>query len=101
MNMSQNIKISKYQNIKYCHYLQAEYFTVAVRTVNKEGVPHRSISLMVIEKSMKGVYTSRMKTQGWLTSTTTYVVFKNVKVPKTHIIGEPGLGFKPLMVCNI
>ena len=57
----------------------------------------------VIEKSMKGVYTSRMKTQGWLSSTTTYVVFRNVKVPRSHIIGKEGMGFKPLMhnVCNI
>eukprot|EP01084_Bolivina_argentea_P183358 316415_1 len=77
--------------------MKAAYFTVAVRTVSKEGVAHKNISLMVIEKAMKGVYTSRMKTQGWLTSTTTYVVFKNVKVPKTHLIGKEGLGFKPLM----
>ena len=68
--------------------MKAAYFTVAVRTINKEGVPHKNISLMVIEKAFKGVYTSRMKTQGWLTSTTTYVVFRNVKVPKSHIIGK-------------
>lgn len=77
--------------------MKAEYFTVAVRTINKNGIPHKSISLMVIERSFKGVYTSRMKTQGWLTSTTTYVVFRNCLVPKSHIIGREGLGFKPLM----
>merc|ERR1719384_386540 len=77
--------------------MKADYFTVAVRTVNKAGIPHKNISLIVIEKTMKGVYSSRMKTQGWLTSTTTYVIFSNVKVPKSHIIGKEGLGFKPLM----
>eukprot|EP00484_Ammonia_sp_Unknown_P026654 CAMPEP_0197035706 /NCGR_PEP_ID=MMETSP1384-20130603/13425_1 /TAXON_ID=29189 /ORGANISM="Ammonia sp." /LENGTH=413 /DNA_ID=CAMNT_0042465799 /DNA_START=41 /DNA_END=1282 /DNA_ORIENTATION=+ len=77
--------------------MKAEYFTVAVRTISKEGVPHKNISLMVIERSFGGVHTSRMKTQGWLTSTTTYVVFRNCRVPKSHIIGQEGLGFKPLM----
>ena len=83
--------------------MKADYFTAAVRTTDKYGNVNKKISLMLIEKSMKGVYCSRMKTQGWWTSTTTYIVFKNVKVPKTHIIGKEGMGFKPLMhnVCNI
>jgi len=77
--------------------MKAEYFTTAVRCVDAQGNSSGRISLMVIERSMKGVFTSRMKTQGWLTSTTAYVVFRNVRVPKSHIIGKEGLGFKPLM----
>merc|ERR1719445_81418 len=77
--------------------MKAEYFTTAVRCVDAQGNTSKRISLMVIERGMKGVYTSRMKTQGWLTSTTAYVIFKNVRVPKSHIIGKEGMGFKPLM----
>eukprot|EP01084_Bolivina_argentea_P138484 243780_1 len=77
--------------------MKAAYFTVAVRTTDKNGKVSPKITLMVIEKSMKGVFCSRMKTQGWWTSTTTYVVFKDVVVPRTHIIGKEGMGFKPLM----
>ena len=76
--------------------MKANYFTVAVRTdPTKKGM--KGVSLVLIEANRKGVYRSRMKTQGWLSSTTTYVIFKNVTIPKTNLIGKLNDGFRPIM----
>ena len=46
---------------------------------------------------MHGVTVSRMKTQGWWSSNTAYVLFKNVRVPKSHLIGKENQGWKIIM----
>ena len=46
---------------------------------------------------MKGVSVSKMKTQGWWSSNTAYVLFKNVRVPKSNLIGEENGGWKIIM----
>ena len=71
--------------------MKAEYMTVAVRTGGK-GM--NGISLLLLESSMPGIKRTRMKTQGWWTSTTAYIRLENVKVPTNHIIGELNNGFK-------
>jgi len=48
------------------------------------------ISLLLLEKTMKGVHTRRMKCQGMTMSGTTYIVFENVEVPVENMIGEKG-----------
>jgi len=76
--------------------MKADYFTVGARTdLNCKGF--NGVTLFLVEKTRKGVFTSRMKTAGWWSSTTTYIVFKNVRVPAKNIIGTLNQGFKPIM----
>jgi len=72
----------------------ADYFTVAVRTGEK-GMT--GISLLLIEKTMKGVTTRQMDCQGVWASGTTYITFEDVRVPVTNLIGQENHGFKYIM----
>lgn len=69
----------------------ADYHTTAVRT---GGPGAGGISLLLIEKSMPGVKTREMNCQGLTGSGTTYLVFEDVKVPVSNLIGKEGNGFK-------
>lgn len=71
--------------------MNADYFTTAVRT---GGPGMEGISMLLIEKTMPGVSVRRLKTQGWWSSTTTFVKFENVRVPVKNIIGEENKGFR-------
>ena len=74
--------------------MKADYFTTAVRT---GGPGMKGISLLLIEKSMPGITVRRMKTQGWWSSNTAYVVFEDVRVPIANLIGEENRGFYSIM----
>jgi len=76
--------------------IYADYFTVAVRT-GPPGSAHKGISMLLLERSMPGVDTTKMECMGVWTSGTTLVEMKNVKVPKTNIIGKLNEGFKQIM----
>ena len=69
----------------------SDFFTVAVKGVDG------SLSLLLLEKSMKGITRRRMDCQGVWSSGTTYIEFENVEVPFTHLIGKEGEGFKYIM----
>ena len=69
----------------------ADYFTVAVRT-GEAGMS--GISLLLIERSMKGVTTRQMKCSGVFSSGTAYITFEDVHVPKKNLIGKEDNGFK-------
>mmetsp|Transcript_83497 Transcript_83497/g.183525 ORF Transcript_83497/g.183525 Transcript_83497/m.183525 type:complete len:449 (-) Transcript_83497:402-1748(-) len=74
----------------------ADYFTVAVRTGSqKDGM--KGLSLLLIEKSMPGVTTRKMKCSGVWSSGTTYITFDDVKVPAKNLIGKENAGFKMIM----
>lgn len=72
----------------------ADYFTVAVRTGDK-GMS--GISMLVVERSMPGVTTRKMKCSGVWSSGTTYITFEDVKVPVGNLIGKEGKGFRYIM----
>ncbi len=64
----------------------ADFFTTAVRTGDeKSGMG--GVSLLLIEKSRKGVSVRPMDCMGVKGSGTAYVEFDEVKVPKTNLIG--------------
>ena len=67
----------------------ADYFTTAVQTSS-------GLSVLLVERG-PGVTVRRLKTQGWHSSYTGFVVFDNVRVPVSHLIGREGEGFKVLM----
>eukprot|EP00455_Lapot_gusevi_P041975 TRINITY_DN492_c0_g1_i2.p2 TRINITY_DN492_c0_g1~~TRINITY_DN492_c0_g1_i2.p2 ORF type:complete len:445 (+),score=194.37 TRINITY_DN492_c0_g1_i2:104-1438(+) len=74
----------------------ADYFTVAVRT-GPEDSGMLGISLLLIEKTMKGVTARPMKCSGVWPSGTSLVTFDNVLVPVGNLIGEENMGFKYIM----
>ena len=76
--------------------MTADFFTTAVRT-DPTAKGMAGISLLVIPADAEGVERKRMKTQGWWASSTAYITFDNVKVPKANCIGQPGKGFLYVM----
>lgn len=73
---------------------RASYFTTAVRT---GGPGMGGVSVLVIPAELVGVKATRMKTQGWLMSSTALVAFDNVRVPAKYLVGKEGQGFKYIM----
>mmetsp|Transcript_43529 Transcript_43529/g.109857 ORF Transcript_43529/g.109857 Transcript_43529/m.109857 type:complete len:528 (-) Transcript_43529:14-1597(-) len=71
----------------------ADYFVTAVRT-GGEGM--FGISLLLIERS-EGVSTKIIKTSYGSSAGTGYVLFEDVKVPVSNILGEENGGFKCIM----
>jgi alkylation response protein AidB-like acyl-CoA dehydrogenase len=72
----------------------AEYFTVAART---GGPGMGGLSLLLVDRSMPGVTTRKMKCSGVWSSGTTYITFEDVKVPKENLLGKENKGFKYMM----
>lgn len=74
--------------------MKASWFTVAVRT---GGPGMRGVSLLLVDANSEGIRRTRMKMQGWWTSTTTLIAFDNVKVPVEQLIGRENSGFSAIM----
>jgi alkylation response protein AidB-like acyl-CoA dehydrogenase len=72
----------------------ADYFTVACRT---GGAGMGGLSLLLVEKTMPGVTTRKMKCSGVWSSGTTYITFEDVKVPTSHLLGKENKGFQYIM----
>lgn len=70
-----------------------DYFTTAVRTGGK-GL--KALSLLLIERG-EGVETNPIKTAYSPAAGTSYIIFENVKVPVTNLLGREGDGFKLIM----
>lgn len=74
--------------------MRADYYTVAVRT-GEAGM--RGISLLLIEKGMKGFTQTRLDKMGWLCSDTAALYFQDVEVPVENLIGPENAGFAGIM----
>lgn len=57
----------------------------------------KGISLLLVEKTMPGVTTRKMKCSGVWASGTTYITFDDVKVPKENLMGKENKGFQYIM----
>ena len=75
----------------------ADFFTVAVKIIGNDKSNANSISLLLVEKSMKGISARRMECQGVWSSGTSFIEFENVEVPFANLIGTQGEGFKYIM----
>ena len=63
-----------------------------------EAVPHRGISLFLVEKETPGFTVSRtFDKHGWRSSDTAELVFEDCRVPARNLIGEPNRGFYAIM----
>eukprot|EP01084_Bolivina_argentea_P164454 285922_1 len=85
--------------------MNADYITLAIRT-DRNNRKFTSLSFILVDvnainngdkKTMGRIYKSKIKTQGWWLGNTTYLVFKNIRVPKTYIIGQVNQGFVPIL----
>jgi acyl-CoA dehydrogenase family protein 9 len=74
----------------------AGFFTVFART-GTEGEPGKMTAFMVT-RDMDGISIGPHEDKmGLRTSSTTTVLFDDVKVPAENVLGEPGMGFKVAM----
>lgn len=75
--------------------VRADYYTVAVRTGQggKAG-----ISLLLIERGMKGFTQEPLKKMGWWASDTAALYFDDVEVPMENLIGRENDGFRGIML---
>jgi len=72
-----------------------DFVVTVVKTDPAKGAS--GVSLLVIEQSMEGVSTRKLKKLGWHCSDTAEISFDNVKVPVENLVGEEGRGFYYLM----
>lgn len=72
----------------------ADVITCAVRT-GDEGF--LGVSLLVIERKMKGVRTRKMNMTGVWGSGTGFIILEDVHVPVENLVGEENLGFLYIM----
>ncbi len=72
----------------------AGFFTVLVQTDTECQPSHKGISMILVEADREGVSTADVgKKMGIRSTSTCEVVFKDVRVPSTNLIGEEGRGF--------
>jgi acyl-CoA dehydrogenase len=75
--------------------MRADYYTVAVRTGDAGA---KGISLLLLERDMKGFTRTSLKKQGWWSSDTAALYFDDVHVPVENLIGEENRGFIGIML---
>jgi alkylation response protein AidB-like acyl-CoA dehydrogenase/cytochrome b involved in lipid metabolism len=76
--------------------MMADYMTTAVRTdPSKKGM--NGISLLVVPMNVPGVEREQIKTQGWWSSNTAYIMMDKVRVPAKNLIGKEHEGFRYIM----
>ena len=72
----------------------AGFFTVLCQTDPDANPSHRGISMILVEADRAGVSTADVgKKMGIQSTSTCEVVFKDVRVPASNLIGEEGKGF--------
>jgi acyl-CoA dehydrogenase len=76
--------------------MQADFFTVAVRT-NPDAPGHGGISFLMIQGDTPGLGRTELKKMGWWASDTAHLTFDNCRVAVANLIGKEGEGFKNAM----
>lgn len=75
---------------------RADFVTLVVRTSDEPG--YKGISLILVELDRPGVTVSRkLNKVGMRCSDTAELIFDNVRVPETNLLGEEGKGFSYIM----
>jgi alkylation response protein AidB-like acyl-CoA dehydrogenase len=64
-------------------------YTITLARTDKNVAKHKGLSLFIVDTKSSGYAAKPIKKMGGFTDTTCEVVYDNVKVPKTHILGGP------------
>ncbi|XP_002730394.1 short-chain specific acyl-CoA dehydrogenase, mitochondrial-like [Saccoglossus kowalevskii] len=71
---------------------------VVFATTDK-SLKHKGISAFITPKPMEGLSLGKKEDKlGIRASSTTYLIYEDAKIPKDHLLGEPGFGFKIAMM---
>src|SRR5690606_8658249 len=76
--------------------INADYIIVAAKS-DPDNNPH-AMTLCIVERGMEGFDRGRnLNKMGMKAQDTAELLFNNVKIPPSHILGKPGQGFFHLM----
>jgi len=64
-------------------------YTITLARTDRDVPKHKGLSLFIVDTGSKGYQAKPIKKMGGFTDTTCEVVYDNVKVPKTHVLGGP------------
>jgi acyl-CoA dehydrogenase len=74
--------------------VHADVYFVAAKT----GPGKRDMSIFIVDKGTPGFTVGRaLKKTGWLSSDTAELIFDNVRIPASHLLGEEHKGFYSVM----
>ena len=74
--------------------VHADVYFVAAKT----GPGKRDMSIFIVDKGTPGFTVGRaLKKTGWLSSDTAELIFENVRIPASHLLGEEHKGFYSVM----
>ncbi|CAI8871023.1 acyl-CoA dehydrogenase [Brevibacillus sp. IT-7CA2] len=78
--------------------LNAELFFVVVKTDPNAVPAHKGVSVIIVERGTPGFSNGRkLKKLGQRSWDTTELIFEDVRVPVSNLLGEEGKGFRILM----
>ena len=64
-------------------------YTITLARTNKDTPKHKGLSLFIVDTKSKGYSARPLKKMGGFTDTTCEVVYDNVAVPKSNVLGGP------------
>ena len=73
----------------------SDYLIVAAKTNPEEK--HKGISIFIVDRDTAGISATKLDKLGWRASDTAEIAFDNVKIPRTHLMGEAHKGFGYIM----
>lgn len=78
--------------------IHADLIVLAVKTDPQASPPHKGVSLLLVEADTPGYMRGKkLKKLGMLAQDTAELIFEDMRVPASHLIGEEGHGFTYLM----
>lgn len=72
-----------------------DFYVVAVKT--DPGAGAQGISLLAFDSDLPGIRATKLKKMGWHSSDTAEIVFEDVRVPASSLVGRENMGFFYIM----
>ncbi len=73
----------------------SDYLIVAAKTDTSSR--NKGISIFIIDRTTKGISSTKLDKLGWKASDTAEIAFDNVIIPASNLMGEEGKGFPYIM----
>jgi alkylation response protein AidB-like acyl-CoA dehydrogenase len=73
----------------------SDYLIVAAKTAPEKG--GKGMSIFLVDRDTPGISATKLNKLGWRASDTAELAFDNVKIPKSHLMGERNQGFSYIM----